>query len=181
MAGTAPPYDPAHGGSAAAGKPGHLDWEADIGAGTADAPAGEDIPGRLAALRKTVGTKVKETEPLEVPKKKKKSEKDGEVVDKETRTKSRKRKKRSDPAPMWFGHAKEPASDDEDSSSDGIAPTGKRRTDKSEDRRGDEPLRTAKRKKGKRPKKGSTSARKAKQAGPGLCKPGANKDTCAGL
>ena len=57
LAGTAPPYDPAHGAAAAAGKPGHLDWEADIGPGIDDAPTGEDIPARLAALRKPVGAK----------------------------------------------------------------------------------------------------------------------------
>ena len=57
LAGTAPPFDPADGAAAAAGKPGHLDWEADIGPGINDAPTGEDIPGRLAALRKTVGAK----------------------------------------------------------------------------------------------------------------------------
>ena len=63
-----------------------------IGTGIDDAPTGEDIPARLAALRETVGAKVKEAEPQEVLKKKK-IEKDSEVADKETKAKTRKRKK----------------------------------------------------------------------------------------
>ena len=164
LAGTAPPYDPAHGVSAAAAKPGHLEWEADHGAPAADTPAGEDIPGRLSVLRKIMAPKEKEAEPRETPNKKKKPEHDIEEVDREGRGKSRKRGREHDPQPVWFGHAKVAATDEDESSSDGVIPKGKGHSDRAKDRRTDGPPKETKRKKGKRPKKGSASARKSKHA-----------------
>ena len=160
LAGAAPAYDPAHGGVADVGKPGLWTGNLSVGLRQRMRPR-EDIPGRLAALRKTVALKVKVMKHVKRQRKRK-----GLTLRLKNRSGRPGLRPRSAPKPLsrWLGRAKEPLSDEEASSSDGVFPTGKVREDKDEAVDPQAAPRKLKVREAKSLKKGAVSGKKAKQA-----------------
>ena len=108
LAGTTEPYDPASKGGGRDPGPERLDWEGDERVEDKGAPTGEDIPGRLAALKKAVsGKEAGDDRHGGEPKKKKKRDEEEVSGKKAERTKAAKRAKAKAPEPLWFGHPQE--------------------------------------------------------------------------
>ena len=161
LAGTTDRYDPASMGGGREPGPERLDWEAEEKVEDKGAPAGEDIPGRLAALKKAVSGKEPGDDRLDKDQKKKKKREEGDISGKKAeRTKAAKRVKAKAAEPLWFGHPQEPDSGADTSSSMGVLPA-----EKADDEAPTDPKRGRSRKKqklksGKRAKRTSGSSKK---------------------